>query len=256
MQIKLNFNKTLEENAEEYFQKAKKARKKLAGAKKAIEISKQKLAESSEKKEKPKQEPKKPVKRDWFEKFRWFVSSDGFLIIGGRDAGSNEVVVKKHMDAHDLVFHTEMPGSPFVIIKTEGKDVPDMTLNEAAEFCASFSRAWKQGITSSDVYCVKPEQVSKEAPSGEYIAKGSFMIYGERKYYKPVLKVAIGLYKDKVMSGPVSAVKKNCEKYLEIAQGAEKPSSIARIIKKKIGGELDDIIRVLPAGNLRLRKKV
>ncbi len=41
--------------------------------------------------------PKKRVKKNlkWYEKLRWFVTSDNVLVIGGRDAGTNEAVVKK-----------------------------------------------------------------------------------------------------------------------------------------------------------------
>ena len=33
-----------------------------------------------------------------FEKFYWFISSDNYLIIGGRDQQQNELVVKKYLN--------------------------------------------------------------------------------------------------------------------------------------------------------------
>ena len=50
------------------------------------------------------------------------------------------------------------------------------------------------------------------------------------------------------MGAPVSAVKKHSKNYVEVIQGREKKSDVAKKIKKLIGGELDDIIRVLPSG--------
>jgi len=47
----------------------------------------------------------KEINKEWYEKFRWFISSDDFLILGGRDATSNEIVIKKHTEKNDLVFH-------------------------------------------------------------------------------------------------------------------------------------------------------
>jgi len=75
------------------------------------------------------------------------------------------------------------------------------------------------------------------------------MIYGDTTYYHPVMSYAVGTYNDKVMGGPLSAVKKNCKAYVEIVQGDEKLSDVAKMVKKRIGGELDDILRVLPPGS-------
>ena len=57
-----------------------------------------------------------------------------------------------------------------------------------------------------------------------------------------------------IMSGPLNAVKKNCEKYIQLRQGRKKTSEIAKYIRKKIGGELDEIIRALPAGGCDIKK--
>ena len=50
----------------------------------------------------------------------------------------------------------------------------------------------------------------------------------------------------RIMGGPVSAVKKHCKRFVELMQGDEKTSDVAKKIQKAVGGELDDIIRVLP----------
>lgn len=42
-------------------------------------------------------------KPHWFEKFIWFISSENFLIVCGRDAQQNELLVKRHMDKGDVV---------------------------------------------------------------------------------------------------------------------------------------------------------
>lgn len=261
MRLALDIRKSVEENAASYFEKAKKDKKKLEGARKIVDEYKKKLSILEEEHEEKKIVAKMPVKREWFEKFRWFISSDGFLVIGGRDATTNEIVIKKYTDKDDLVFHTEMPGSPFVVIKKEGKpgDFPDSTKQEAAVFTAVFSRGWKQGLSTMSVFCVNPEQVTKTARPGEFIAKGAFMIYGEKSFYQPQMSYAVGAYNDadgkndKVMGGPLSAVQKNCKDYVEIIQGDEKLSDVAKQIKKHIERDLDDIIRALPA-NCKLKR--
>jgi len=259
--IDIYIDKSVEENASIYFEKAKRAKRKLEGASRALEKTKKKLELLKKEKELlvEKDEPKaaKPRKKEWFENFRWFYSSDGFLVIGGRDATTNEIVIKKHTSKDDLVFHTEIPGSPFVVVKAEGKKekISDATIKEAAELTATFSRAWKLGLPYTEVYYITPEQVSKTAKAGEYLSKGAFMIYGKKNYLSPKVNLAVGLYKDKVMSGPISAVAKHCKEYFIIEQGDEKPSAVAKTINKKFNAELDDIIRNLPSGNCRIKNK-
>ncbi len=256
----LDLTKGIEENAAVYFEKAKKSKKKIEGAEKALEESLKKLKELESKRdkfiiEKSKQEKLKERKQEWYEKFRWFISSEGFLVIGGRDATSNEIVIKKHTDTNDLVLHTDMAGSPFFVVKSEGKQVGEKTRHEAADATCTFSRAWKNGLQTSSVFYVNPEQVSKKTQSGEYMGKGAFMIYGKANYIDNRVNLAVGMTKQQqVMSGPLYAVKKHCDKYVVLEQGNEKASSVAKRIQYKIGGLLDEIIRALPSGGFRVKK--
>ena len=38
----------------------------------------------------------------WFEKFYWFISSENYLVIGGRDQQQNELIVKKYLNDSEL----------------------------------------------------------------------------------------------------------------------------------------------------------
>jgi len=258
----LDLKKSIEENASDYFEKAKKIKKKLKGAEEALQKSMKKLKQLEAKKEKfiakeGKEKEFKQRKKEWYEKFRWFFSSDGFLVIGGRDATSNEIVVKKHTDKNDLVLHTDLAGSPFLVIKSEGKKIPESTIKEAADAVCTFSRVWKLGLQTTDVFYVDPDQVSKKTRAGEYMGKGAFMIYGKTNYIDNKVNLAVGITKDNaVMSGPLEAIKKNCEKYVVLKQGNEKVSSIAKKINYKLGRNLnlDEIIRGLPGGDCQIVK--
>ena len=257
----LDLTKTVEENAAQYFEEAKKIKRKIKGAEEALQHNIIKLKELETKKDKFEAEEQKKVvltqrKKEWYEKFRWFMSSDGLLVIGGRDATSNEVVIKKHTEKNDLVFHTDMAGSPFFVIKSENKKIPENTVKEVADATCTFSRAWKLGLQTSDVFYVFPEQVSKKTKAGEYMGKGAFMVYGKSNYIENKINLAIGITKDRaIMSGPVEAIRKNCEKFVVLKQGDEKASSIAKKINYKLGNnlDLDEIIRALPAGMFGLQ---
>ena len=80
------------------------------------------------------------------------------------------------------------------------------------------------------------------------------MIYGKTNYIENKINLAVGIKDDKIMGGPLEAIKKNCEEFVEIKQGRKKTSDIAKFIKKRIGGDLDEIIRNLPAGGCEIKK--
>ncbi|MEM4733374.1 MAG: ribosome rescue protein RqcH [Candidatus Bathyarchaeia archaeon] len=237
LRFSLNMRKTLFENAAEYYERGKKAKQKAAGAIAALEGSHRKLAEFEQnirdaetlKAIKPQETLKELAKRkatrkEWYEKFRWFKSSDGFLVVAGKDAVSNEVLIKKYAAAEDAVFHADVPGAPFVVIKTEGKAPGEAALHEAGEFAAAFSRAWREDAAAVDVYWVKPDQLSKSGPSGEYVPHGAFAVSGKRNWMRSVpLQVAIGIVEDdsgvRFVGGPLNAVKVQAKAYVIIAPG-------------------------------------
>ena len=78
------------------------------------------------------------------------------------------------------------------------------------------------------------------------------MIYGKKSYIRADLKLAVGKKDKKIISGPVRAVKAQTKKFIKIEQGNKKPSDIAKQIQSKFRGKLDDIIRILPAGNIKI----
>ena len=200
-----------------------------------MEESRRKLAEIEQRvrkaeaaKTKPMEVMKELVKRkvkrkEWYEKFRWFTSSDGFLVVAGKDAVSNEVLVKKHAEPEEPVFHAEIAGAPFVVVKTEGKAPSEQALREAGAFAAAFSRAWREGAGSADVYWVAPSQLSKSGPSGEYVARGAFAVSGKRNWMRGVpLKLAVGVVggeKLRFVGGPIEAVKAKTRVYVTLVPG-------------------------------------
>lgn len=261
MEIEIDLSKSLEKNAEEYYDKAKKIKGKIEKAKIVIEKFKKKLEDLEKRQEKKKvkeiekEEAKKNIKTEWFEKFRWFYSSEGFLCIGGRDATTNDILVKKHLEEGDLVCHTDMPGSPFFIVKAEGKTPGEQTKEELAIATASYARAWKLGLSFAEVYIVEADQVKNDLT----LPKGMFMIHGKRDYRSPTLGVSICMLKDgKIMGAPIEAVKANAKEFVMIGQGKKKASDVAKEIAKKLNikGRADDIIKVLPPGTSEVQRYI
>ncbi len=207
MEVELDPKLSVQENAAVYYNKAKKLKKKLKGIEEAIEETKRLIQQEEEKQEQEKLEKKIERKKEWFESFHWMKLSD-FLVIGGRDAKSNTRLVKNYFEVEDLFFHADVTGASVVIAKN-GKQMNEEELKQVAQFAASFSRAWKAGRGAVDVYAVEKNQVKTAAKSGEYLAAGSFVIEGRRKWFRNViLELKIGFNEEgKLMIAPPSVLK-------------------------------------------------
>ncbi|MHA7646384.1 ribosome rescue protein RqcH [Nitrosopumilus sp. S4] len=206
-------------------------------------------------------------KKNWYERYRWFVTTDGLLAIGGRDAASNSAVVRKHLVKNDKIFHADIFGSPFFILK-DALNASDKSMNEVADATVCFSRAWKEGMYGVSAYWVNPEQVKKSAPSGEFLPKGSFTIDGQRNFIKSeTLRLAVGIIPQDdgyaLTCGPVIPIIRNSICYaiiephgLEMVDAAKKIRieflKLEEEITKKI--TLDDFVRVLPAGKSQIKE--
>lgn len=253
------------QNAQKYYEKAKVMREKAAGAERALASSLHKL-HKKEHIDSNDQRPQKPRKTKrkarWYERFRWFTSSDGVLVLGGRDADTNEEIVKKYLEPRDLFMHADVHGAPAVIIKSEGKAVPEATLQEAAQFAVSYSSLWKQGVRSGRCYWVYPNQVSKNPEPGEYVPKGAFIIRGERHYLDAQMQLAIGVFEDMVIGGPVQALRKSARPIVMVGPGKYNQNDIAKLIVRELLARVndderkalrkiitvDDVIKFVPPG--------
>ncbi|XP_053191485.1 ribosome quality control complex subunit NEMF-like [Scomber japonicus] len=121
----------------------------------------------------------------WFEKFLWFISSENYLIIAGRDQQQNEMIVKRYLRAGDIYVHADLHGATSCVIKNpSGDPIPPRTLTEAGTMSVCYSAAWDAKIITS-AWWVHHHQVSKTAPTGEYLTTGSFMIRGKKNFLPP-----------------------------------------------------------------------
>ncbi|CAH8288391.1 unnamed protein product [Schistosoma intercalatum] len=146
-------------------------------------------------------EVRKPM---WFEKFFWFISSENYLVVAGHDSQQNEVLVKRYLKPGDIFVHADIHGASTVIIKarhltseevdsSDHQDLlhqhslplpPPKTLLEAGNMAVVLSSAWQSHVLTR-AWWVHHDQVSKTAPSGEYLTSGAFMIRGKKNYLPP-----------------------------------------------------------------------
>jgi hypothetical protein len=187
------------------------------------------------------------------------------LVVGGRDATSNEVLIKKYTEPSDTVFHADVQGAPFFVVKNpERSSLPEATVREACEASASYSSGWKRGVGSVDVYYVSPNQVSKTPESGEYIPKGAFVVRGRREWLRNVpLKVSVGVERSSgsVVGGPPSSVEGRCDAFVLLEPGDKKQGEAASLVTRILVGKLmgrrlssSDVQKFVPGGGSRVIK--
>jgi predicted ribosome quality control (RQC) complex YloA/Tae2 family protein len=236
--VKIFVHESVEQNAGRYYAVIKKFKKKKEGALAAMKNIRQK--------KKIIRHDIVPMKKLWYHRFRWFVTSDGTVVLGGRDASQNEELVKKYMAGGDLFVHADIHGASVVIVKGRTEK-----MDEVAQFAASYSGAWRSGHFSADVYSAQPGQVSKTPQAGEFVARGSFIVRGERTYYRNIpLAVGIGLVLEPqaaVIGGPPGVVKSRTKRFAELKPGQYEPNDVAkkvlRLLRQKITPDEEKLLK-------------
>ncbi|PNJ70241.1 NEMF isoform 8, partial [Pongo abelii] len=175
-------------NAKKYYDHkryaAKKTQKTVEAAEKAFKSAEKKTKQTL-KEVQTVTSIQKARKVYWFEKFLWFISSENYLIIGGRDQQQNEIIVKRYLTPGDIYVHADLHGATSCVIKNPtGEPIPPRTLTEAGTMALCYSAAWDARVITS-AWWVYHHQVSKTAPTGEYLTTGSFMIRGKKNFLPP-----------------------------------------------------------------------
>jgi predicted ribosome quality control (RQC) complex YloA/Tae2 family protein len=265
--IELDATTGVEKNADRLYTEAKRIEGKKEGALAAIEDTREELEAVKQRREAWEQEDEEedddedegefadvdwlsresiPVRQSeqWYERFRWFETSDDFLVIGGRNADQNEEIVKKYLGKEDLFFHTQAHGGPVTVLKATGPsepardvEIPERSREEAAQFAVAYSSVWKDGRFADDAYVVESSQVSKTPESGEFLEKGGFAIRGDREYYRDVAcEVAVGIRCEpdtRVVGGPPSAVEPAAETSVRLQPGRYAQNDMAKMLYRE-----------------------
>lgn len=288
--ITLEVSKTVHQNAQRYFEEGRSQKSKAKGAQAA-------LAGTEEAREKAEKRAAKDAaagrlrarqrsKRFWFEKHRWAMLSDGHLLVGGRDAKGNDVVVRKHLSSHDLYFHADLHGAPSCSLKLkdglapnqnpseaipegvaslqivqnladgteDARELSESLHSEAAQVAVCWSRAWGSGGAAAVAFHVRPSQVSKTTESGESLGRGSFVVRGQRNWHRDLpLELAVGMAVvngvPMPVSGTPSTISEHCQRWVKVTPGREKKEAVANRISKATGLVQDDLLSCLPPGN-------
>ncbi|MFA9416871.1 ribosome rescue protein RqcH [Natrinema sp. HArc-T2] len=274
--IDLVVDEGVEQNADRLYTEAKRVEEKKEGALAAIEDTREDLEDAKRRRDEWEAadsesaaedgddgadeqrdwlaEPSIPIRENepWFDRFRWFHTSDGYLVIGGRNADQNEELVKKYLEPGDKVLHTQAHGGPVTVLKATDPseasssdiELPDSSIEEAAQFAVSYSSVWKDGRYAGDVYAVDADQVTKTPESGEYLEKGGFAIRGDRTYYRDTpVGAAVGIQCEpytRVIGGPPSAIEDRVETTIELEPGRYAQADTAKRLYRRFRERFED----------------
>jgi len=264
--VPILLRRPLEMSARALYEEAKRAQAKLEGARAALEETDRRIAlPDASVAAAPAARPSngEPATRPlWFERYRWFVSSEGVLVIGGRDAASNDLIVRKYLKAADLYVHADVHGAPSVVVKRSepGSPAPtESTFVEAGQFGLAFSKAWRAGLASGSAFWVGADQVSKAGASGEFVARGAFVIHGSKNALRDVpVELAIGTIPlegaERWCVGPPSALRARGQPRFLLTPGDERDRPEREVeLSKALGVGRSRLQALLPAGGLTVR---
>ncbi len=255
MDFELDFTLSAQENAELYYKKAKKLAQKKEGAEKAVKELEAKLKEAGKEVKVAENMRIDVSEKEWYEKFHWFFTSEGMLVIGGRDAQQNELINSRYFDESDLFFHADIFGASFVVLKN-GENAGANSKEEAAQFAGCYSSAWERMLSTIDVYSLRRSQVSKSTNKGS-LGAGSFLLKGEREWFKNTkLELAAVNEKKFIVMPSLTLERSGYKNFVIIKQGKMKKSDAAKQIAKMLGyADIDRIMQNLPAGTFAVEFK-
>ncbi|KAG5485528.1 hypothetical protein LSCM1_07614 [Leishmania martiniquensis] len=223
--VEVVLSKTAHANAADYFGKQKQLRSKLQRTVASTDKAAAGAARKGARKAAEQKEKKSIVKerqRNWWEKFFWFRTSAGDLVLRGKDVQSTELLVRRVMRLGDLFIHCEVGGAlPCLLrpmndvwqklgLETAGvaasvspatQPVAIQSVCEAGAWCVAFSGAW-EGKQATGSWWVYASQVTGGTASGTYLYTG------ERHHLPPqsmALGCALLFYVARTVSEPAAA---------------------------------------------------
>ena len=176
-----------------------------------------------------------------YQKYRWFFTSSGILVIGGKSDSQNEQVIKE-AKPNEVILHTKSPGSPFCVIKEFMEENND--IKEAAIFCASFSQAWKKSKGKPiEVHSFTKQQIKKT----KGMKTGTFGINGKVEKIKVIPRLYLTFQEGKLRAVPFET------DIAMILPGEMRKEQAALMISKKLEIPIEEVMSALPADGIAVK---
>jgi predicted ribosome quality control (RQC) complex YloA/Tae2 family protein len=263
--VPLDHDRTPREAAQELFEEVKRQQAKLTGARAALADTEARRAGAkppAPRRAKAAGDDRRS-KPHWFERFRWFLSSEGAVVIAGRDASSNDLMVRRNLKDGDRYVHADLQGAASVIVKHPppgDPEITELTLREAGQWAVVYSKAWRAGLASASAFWVEPDQVSKAGASGEFVAKGAWAIHGTKHVLRDLpMEIGLGTIDyggDRLWaSAPPSALRARGTLRVTLVPGEERERAAIEVaLAEELAVPRERLQSLLPAGGLSVRR--
>jgi hypothetical protein len=184
------------------------------------------------------------------------------VVVAGRDAASNDLIVRRNLKEGDFYVHADLHGAASVVVKRpeEGTPIGETTLREAAQWAVAFSKAWRAGLAAGSAFWAVPDQVSKAAASGEFVPKGAWVIHGTKHFFRDLpLELALGTIayrgEERWTVAPEPAVRARGAVRFLLNPGEERERSDREVeLVRELGIARPLLQSLLPAGGLSVRR--
>jgi hypothetical protein len=136
----------------------------------------------------------------------------------------------------------------------------DATLLEAGQWAVTFSKAWRAELASAEAFWVESEQVSKKAASGEFVARGAWVIHGTKHVLRDLpLEIGLGTvdYRGETLwtAAPPAALRARGKVLVLLSPGPERLRSEVEVaLARELGLSRSRLQGLLPAGGLSVRR--
>jgi len=261
--VALPTDATPRQAAQRLYEEAKRLAEKLEGARTALRETEGRRAARPTAAPVPRARAPAPTRKPfWFERYRWFITSEGAVAIAGRDAATNDLIVRRNLKDGDVYVHADLHGAASVVVKRspDGAAIGDASLAEAAQWAVSFSKAWRAGYATGTAFWATPEQVSKTGASGEFVARGAWVIHGTKHFVRDApLELALGTirYQDQERwtVAPPASVRVRGDVLRLLAPGEERERSVREEeLVRELGIDRSLLQSLLPAGGIAVRR--
>ncbi|QLQ79239.1 hypothetical protein HG537_0B05860 [Torulaspora globosa] len=197
LKIEIDLGLSAYANASKYFtvkkssvEKQKKVEKNVEKAMKNIE---QRIDKQLKQKLKESHNVLKKVRVPYFfEKYFWFYSTEGFLVLMGRSPMETDLIYSKYIEDDDIYMCSSFDTQVW-IKNPERTEVPPNTLMQAGIFCLAASEAWSKKVSSSPQWCFAKNITKFDQTDKGILAPGLFRVRKESEMnYLPPAQLVMG----------------------------------------------------------------
>jgi hypothetical protein len=135
-----------------------------------------------------------------------------------------------------------------------------VSIAEAAQWAVVYSKAWRGGLASGTAFWVQSDQVSKSGGSGEFVARGAWVIHGTKNYVRDLpTEIGVGTIEldgaELWTAAPPSALRARGRLRALLVPGEDRERGDREVeLSRELGVSRSLLQSLLPAGGISVRR--